>query len=87
VLGRQDFDRHVAIQTGLVGFVDRSHTAGPNRFDDLILSERSTNEAHIDYFGMMSAQVIVQKNAPCIDQPAGGTKCKQLRAVKIFSYV
>ena len=47
-LGRQDFDRHVAIEPGVARPIDFAHTAAADRRDDLVESEpRAGGQSHL----------------------------------------
>jgi hypothetical protein len=44
MVGRQHFDRNMAIETGLIGLIYGGHSASPNGFKDVIPAEVLANE-------------------------------------------
>ena len=46
MLGRQHFNSYVAVETGLISFVNGGHATGANKFDNAILAESLPEKAH-----------------------------------------
>ena len=51
--GRQDLDRHVAIEARVTGAIDLAHSAASNQLDDVVRPDaRATRQAHSETPGL-----------------------------------
>src|SRR5262245_20857511 len=52
----QDLDRHIAIEPRIAGAIHLAHAAGPERADDLVLTEAGAGRQRHDRYSMRSAR-------------------------------